>query len=213
MFGSMRTIGTDHPYRVTSTVWVYRIWLIKNELWGGLNHEDAPPNIPPSTCTLDALPKYPIPLNSKKLQNLQQISLEIHAATLWYLQLQGWQHDKKIKIMDECQHNIIPIHNIVLWDLQFLKEYSWIFPTFSLRCPEKCRFSLFFIFIQSTKCEITIECYLDIILYDRENSFYLCHVGIHCKMDVKSTWTSTWHRMHVSCSLGLFSKTTSWRYA
>ena len=33
-----------------------------------------------------------------------------------------------------------------------------------------------------------------------------------CKMDVKSTWTPTWHPMdHVSWSLGLFSKTTSWR--
>ena len=33
-----------------------------------------------------------------------------------------------------------------------------------------------------------------------------------CKMDVKSTWFPTWHWMdHVSWSLGLFSKTTSWR--
>ena len=33
-----------------------------------------------------------------------------------------------------------------------------------------------------------------------------------CKMDVTSTWIPTWHRMgHVSRSLGLFSKTTSWR--
>ena len=33
-----------------------------------------------------------------------------------------------------------------------------------------------------------------------------------CKMDVKSTWIPTWHRMdHVSWSLGLHSKTTSWR--
>ena len=33
-----------------------------------------------------------------------------------------------------------------------------------------------------------------------------------CKMDVKSTWIPTWHQMdHVSWSLGLFSKTTSWR--
>ena len=33
-----------------------------------------------------------------------------------------------------------------------------------------------------------------------------------CKMDVKSIWILTWHRMeHVSWSLGLFSKTTSWR--
>ena len=33
-----------------------------------------------------------------------------------------------------------------------------------------------------------------------------------CKMDVKSTWISMWHRMdHVSCSLALFSKTPSWR--
>jgi hypothetical protein len=33
-----------------------------------------------------------------------------------------------------------------------------------------------------------------------------------CKMDVKSTWTYAWHRMdHVSWSLGLLSKTTSWR--
>ena len=32
-----------------------------------------------------------------------------------------------------------------------------------------------------------------------------------CKMDVKSTWILTWHRMdHVYWSLGLFSKTTSW---
>jgi hypothetical protein len=31
-----------------------------------------------------------------------------------------------------------------------------------------------------------------------------------CKMDVKSTWISTWHQMdHVSWSLGLFLKTTS----
>ena len=31
-----------------------------------------------------------------------------------------------------------------------------------------------------------------------------------CKMDVKSTWIPTWHRMdHVSWSLGLFSKITS----
>ena len=37
--------------------------------------------------------------------------------------------------------------------------------------------------------------------------------GAHkCKMDVKSTWIPTWHQMdHVSWSLGLFSKTTSWR--
>ena len=35
-----------------------------------------------------------------------------------------------------------------------------------------------------------------------------------CKMDVKSTWIPTWHQMdHVSQSLGLFSKTTSWRQA
>ena len=34
------------------------------------------------------------------------------------------------------------------------------------------------------------------------------------KMDVKSTWIPTWHRMdHVSWSLGLFLKTTSWRWA
>ena len=33
-----------------------------------------------------------------------------------------------------------------------------------------------------------------------------------CKMDVKSTWIPTWHRMdHVTWSLGLFSRTTSWR--
>ena len=33
-----------------------------------------------------------------------------------------------------------------------------------------------------------------------------------CKMDVKSTWTPTWHATdHVSWSLGLFSRTTSWR--
>jgi hypothetical protein len=33
-----------------------------------------------------------------------------------------------------------------------------------------------------------------------------------CKMDVKSTWILTLHRMdRVSWSLGLFSKTTSWR--
>jgi hypothetical protein len=33
-----------------------------------------------------------------------------------------------------------------------------------------------------------------------------------CKMDVKSTWITTWHPMdHVSWSLGLFSKTISWR--
>jgi hypothetical protein len=33
-----------------------------------------------------------------------------------------------------------------------------------------------------------------------------------CKVDVKSTWISTRHQMdHVSWSLGLFSKTTSWR--
>jgi hypothetical protein len=33
-----------------------------------------------------------------------------------------------------------------------------------------------------------------------------------CEMDVKFAWTFTWHRMdHVSWSLGLFSKTTSWR--
>jgi hypothetical protein len=31
-----------------------------------------------------------------------------------------------------------------------------------------------------------------------------------CKMDVKSTWISTWHQMD-SWSLGLFSKTTFWR--
>ena len=35
-----------------------------------------------------------------------------------------------------------------------------------------------------------------------------------CKMDVKSTWIPIWHQMdHVSWSLGLFSKTTSWRQA
>jgi hypothetical protein len=35
-----------------------------------------------------------------------------------------------------------------------------------------------------------------------------------CEMDVKSTWSPTWHQMdHVSWSLGLFSKTTSWRLA
>jgi hypothetical protein len=33
-----------------------------------------------------------------------------------------------------------------------------------------------------------------------------------CKVVVKSTWTPTWHQMDcVSWSLGLFSKTTSWR--
>ena len=33
-----------------------------------------------------------------------------------------------------------------------------------------------------------------------------------CNMDVKSTCIPTWHQMdHVSWSLGLFSKTTSWR--
>ena len=33
-------------------------------------------------------------------------------------------------------------------------------------------------------------------------------------MDVKSTWISTWHRMdYVSRSVGLFSKTISWRQA
>ena len=33
-----------------------------------------------------------------------------------------------------------------------------------------------------------------------------------CKMDVKSTWIPPWHQMdNVSWSLGLFSKTTSWR--
>jgi hypothetical protein len=37
---------------------------------------------------------------------------------------------------------------------------------------------------------------------------------VNCKMDVKSTWTPTWHLMdHVSWSLGLFSKTTSRRQA
>ena len=35
-----------------------------------------------------------------------------------------------------------------------------------------------------------------------------------CKMDVKSTWISRWHWMdHVSWSLGLLSKITSWRQA
>ena len=35
-----------------------------------------------------------------------------------------------------------------------------------------------------------------------------------CKMDVKCTWIPTWHPMdHGSWSPGLFSKTTSWRYA
>ena len=36
---------------------------------------------------------------------------------------------------------------------------------------------------------------------------------VKCKMmDVKSTWISTWHRMdRVSWSLGVYSKTTSWR--
>ena len=35
-----------------------------------------------------------------------------------------------------------------------------------------------------------------------------------CKMDVKSTWIRTWHRMdHVPWSLGLSSITTSWRHA
>ena len=33
-----------------------------------------------------------------------------------------------------------------------------------------------------------------------------------CKIDVKSIWIPTWHRMdHVSWSLGLFWKPTSWR--
>ena len=33
-----------------------------------------------------------------------------------------------------------------------------------------------------------------------------------CKMDVKYVWIPTWHRMdHFSWSLGLLSKTTSWR--
>jgi hypothetical protein len=33
-----------------------------------------------------------------------------------------------------------------------------------------------------------------------------------CQMDVKPAWIPTWHQMHrVSWSLGLFSKTTSWR--
>ena len=35
-----------------------------------------------------------------------------------------------------------------------------------------------------------------------------------CKMDVKSTWIPTCRQMdHVSWSLGLYSKTTSWRQA
>ena len=33
-----------------------------------------------------------------------------------------------------------------------------------------------------------------------------------CKMDVESTWIPKWHRMdHISSSLGLLSKATSWR--
>jgi hypothetical protein len=33
-------------------------------------------------------------------------------------------------------------------------------------------------------------------------------------MNVKSAWVPTWHQMdHVSWSLGVFSKTTSWRQA
>jgi hypothetical protein len=35
---------------------------------------------------------------------------------------------------------------------------------------------------------------------------------VNSKMDVKSMWIPTWHQMdHVSWSLGLLSKTTSWR--
>jgi hypothetical protein len=38
------------------------------------------------------------------------------------------------------------------------------------------------------------------------------HGVSECKMVVKCTWTPTWHQMdHVPWSLGLFSKTTSWR--
>ena len=33
-----------------------------------------------------------------------------------------------------------------------------------------------------------------------------------CTMHVKSTWIPTWYPMdHISCSLGLFPKTISWR--
>ena len=43
-------------------------------------------------------------------------------------------------------------------------------------------------------------------------SHYTWGTNSECRMDVKSTWILTWHRIdHVSCSLGLFSKTTSWR--
>jgi hypothetical protein len=36
---------------------------------------------------------------------------------------------------------------------------------------------------------------------------------VNGKMDVKSTWVPTWHRMdHVSWSLGLLSKIISWRW-
>jgi hypothetical protein len=35
---------------------------------------------------------------------------------------------------------------------------------------------------------------------------------VNARWNVKYTWIPTWHRMdHVSWSLGLFSKTTSWR--
>ena len=35
-----------------------------------------------------------------------------------------------------------------------------------------------------------------------------------CKINVKSTWISTWYEMdHVSWSLGLFSTNTFWRHA
>ena len=50
--------------------------------------------------------------------------------------------------------------------------------------------------------------------WSRFDSHYTRGTNIlcECKMDVKSTWIPTWHRTdHISWSLGLVSKTTSWR--
>lgn len=96
-------VSNWHRSSVSSraTMWVSVIWWIKIEWWGRLSHGDAPPDIPPSTCTLNALPERPI--SPPKLQNLQQTSLEFHGATLRCLQLQGWQCNKTIEIMDKCQ--------------------------------------------------------------------------------------------------------------
>ena len=55
---------------------------------------------------------------------------------MWLLILYRWKFDLELAMFNHVpvqhEHNIIQIHNNVLWDWQFLKEYFWIFPTFKL---------------------------------------------------------------------------------